>query len=144
MARGALVDRCDRCGALLVKMTHEQHAAVEAVYEDMAWQVEWKNADGELIMLPPWQWHQLMLFAFAKEKGWNPILVPALDGDGLVMLVRARQSRLTKRQGSELIEFAKAWATQKGASIREWDEDGNLTAGQEPSRWWLDLERIAA
>ncbi len=129
---GSLVDRCDRCGALLVKMQADQHAAVEAVYEDISGQLEWPNADGEMVRMQPWQWHQLMLFAFAKEKGWNPVLVPALDGQGMVMLVRARQSRLTRRQGSELIEFAKAWATERGVHLREWDEDGNLIS--EPMR----------
>lgn len=128
--RGALVDRCDRCGALLVRMRQDQHAAVEAVYEDLAWQVDHPKVPG--MRLEPWQWHQLMLFAFAKEKGWNPQLVPSLDGDGLVMLVRNKQSRLTKRQGSELIEFAKSSAIEYGAVLREWDEHGNLIAGERP------------
>lgn len=128
--RGYLVDRCDRCGALLVRMRPEQHAAVEAVYEDLAWQVDHPRMPG--VKLEPWQWHQLMLFAFAKEKGWNPILMPSLDGAGMVMMVRHKQSRLTKGHGSELIEFAKAWATDHGAVVREWDEDGNLIAGRPP------------
>lgn len=130
--RGALIDRCDRCGALLVRMRPDQHAAVEAVYEDLAWQVDHPHVNG--LRLEPWQWHQLMLFAFAKEKGWDPVLVPSLDGDGLVMLVRNKQSRLTKRQGSDLIEFAKAWAVTHGAVVREWDEDGNLICGTQPMR----------
>lgn len=121
--RGALVDRCDRCGHLLVKMTNAQHAAVEAVYEDLAEQRDWPIGSGR--MLEAWQWHQLVLYAFAKEKGWNPVLLPALDGDGLVMVARTKQSRLTKAQGSELIEFAKAWATNHGVVVREW-EDGRL------------------
>jgi len=130
--RGALVDRCDRCGALLVRMRPDQHAAVEAVYEDLAWQVDHPRVPG--LRLEPWQWHQLMLFAFAKEKGWDPVLVPSLDGDGLVMLVRTRQSRLTKRQGSELIEFVKSSAIEFGAVVREWDENGNLIVGSPPLR----------
>lgn len=128
--RGALVDRCDRCGALLVRMRPDQHAAVEAVYEDLSWQVDHPQVPG--LKLEPWQWHQLMLFAFAKEKGWNPVLMPSLDGAGLVLLIRNKQSRLTKRQGSELIEFAKAFAVENGAVLREWDEYGHLVAGQPP------------
>ncbi len=130
--RGSLVDRCDRCGALLVRMRPDQHAAVEAVYEDLSWQVDHPKVPG--LKMQAWQWHQLMLFAFAKEKGWDPVLVPSLDGDGLVMLVRHRQSRLTKRQGSELIEFVKSEAIGYGAVLREWDEEGNLVAGQPPLR----------
>lgn len=118
--RGALVDRCDRCGHLLVKMHQGQHAAVEAVYEDLAAQRDWPVGSGT--MLEPWQWHQLIVFAFAKEQGWNPVLLPSLDGDGLVMVTRTKQSRLTKRQGSELIEFAKAWAANNGVQVREWGE----------------------
>lgn len=113
--KGALVDRCDRCGAVLVKMKHGQHGAVEAVYEDLASQRDWPIGSGN--MLDAWQWHQLMLFAFAREQGWNPVLLPSLDGDGLVMTTRVKQSRLTKRQGSELIDFAKAWAAQNGVRL---------------------------
>lgn len=122
--RGALVDRCDRCGHLLVKMRPDQHAAVEAVYEDLATFRDWPRGSG--CYLTAWQWHQLVLFAFAKEMGWDPALAPALDGSGLVMVMRQKQSRLTKRQGSDLIEWAKAWALTHGVQVREWDEDGNL------------------
>lgn len=112
-------------------MRPDQHAAVESVYEDLSWQVDHPQVPG--MKLETWQWHQLMMFAFAKEKGWDPVLVPSLDGAGLVMLVRNRQSRLTKRQGSELIEFAKSWAIEHGAEVREW-EDGKMVAGREPMR----------
>lgn len=124
MSRGSLVDRCHRCNALLVKMTPEQHGAMQAVYEDLAAFRDWPIRSGQ--MLDAWQWHQLVLFAFAKEMGWDPVLAPALDGSGLVLVMRQKQSRLTKRQGSELIEWAKAWATNHGVQVREWDEDGNL------------------
>ena len=132
MARGSLVDRCDRCGALLVKMTHEQHAAVEAVYEDMAWQLDFPAATGN--MLSASEWHQVMVGSYAQYKGWNPRILPTIDGQGLVVVMRQKQSRLTKAQGSELIEFCKAYAVKRGAVIREWDDDGNLIAGQQPPR----------
>lgn len=123
-ARGSLVDRCDRCGHLLVRMTPTQHGAMQALYEDLAAQRDWPVGSGQ--MISTWQWHQLVLFAFAKEQGWNPVLLPALDGEGLILVTRQKQSRLTKAQGSELIEFAKAWATEHGVVVREWDEEGNL------------------
>lgn len=125
--RGALVDRCDRCSALLVKMRDEQHGAMQAVYEDLAAQRDWPIGSGQL--LDAWQWHQLVMFAFAVEQGWDPKLLPALDGRGLVLTTRQKQSRLTKRQGAELIEFAKAWATEHDVEVREWDEDGNQISG---------------
>lgn len=122
--RGALVDRCDQCGHLLMPMRPRQHAAVQAVYEDLSAQVDLPEGSGN--MLDADDWHQVMVHAFAKEMGWEPKLLPALDGQGTVLRIRTKQSRLTKRQGSDLIEFCKAYATGRGAVLREWDEDGNL------------------
>lgn len=105
-------------------MTPRQHAAVQAVYEDLSAQLDLPEGSGN--MLDADDWHQVMVHAFAKEMGWEPKLLPSLDGHGTVLRIRTKQSRLTKRQGSELIEFCKAYATGRGAVVREWDEDGNL------------------
>lgn len=129
--RGALVDRCDACGRLLVRMTPAQHAAVEAVYEDLAAQLDFPEDSGR--MWDAWGWHQIMVGLFAEENGWQPTMVPTPKG-GMLPIVRTKQSRLTKRQGSELIEFAKAYGANRGAVIREWDQDGNLIPGTEPMR----------
>lgn len=102
---------------MLVKMKHDQHAAVEMVYLELAEQLDWPVGSG--IKRTAWQWHQLMLAAFAEEQGWQPEFLPALVGGGLVMTTRTKQSRLTKRQGSELIEFAKSWAIDNGVVLRE-------------------------
>lgn len=121
--RGTLVDRCDQCGAFLRKMTPEQHAAVEAVYEDLSWQVDFPKDSGQ--MWDQFGWHQIMVGLFAEENGWQPKFVPTPSG-GMIPVLRTKQSRLTKKQGSELIEFAKAYAAERGAVVREWDEQGNL------------------
>ena len=110
-----------------MKMHHVQHAIVQAVYEDIAVQLDFPEGSGE--MLSPDEWHQVLVDAYSKEKGWTSRMVPALDGNGYVMLMRTKQSRLTKRQGDELIEFARAYATGRCAVLREWDQDGNLIAG---------------
>jgi len=115
--RGTLVDRCDRCGAYLHPMTAEQHAAVEMVYLELAHQLDWPRGSG--IKRSPWEWHQLMLGAFAEEQGWKPTFLPSLTGGGFTMVTRTKQSRLTKRQASELIEFAKAWAVNNGVELHE-------------------------
>lgn len=115
--RGTLVDRCDRCGTLLVRMTAGQHSAVEAVYDELAKQRDWPRGSGQY--LTPWEWHQLMVAAYAREKGWNIKILPAVDGKGIDIVHRQKQSRLTKSQGSELIEFTKAWAIENGVELHE-------------------------
>lgn len=98
-------------------MTAEQHAAVEMVYVELSNQVDWPRGSG--IKRTPWQWHQIIVAAFAEEQGWTPEYLPSLRGGGFVMATRTKQSRLTKRQGSELIDFAKATAIDLGAQLRE-------------------------
>jgi hypothetical protein len=127
--RGTLVDRCDRCGAVLRRMEQAQHAAVESVYEDLACQLDYPPESGQ--MWDTWSWHQIMIGLFAEEQGWElPKFVPTPRG-AVIPVMRQKQSRLTKRQGSDLIEFAKAYGLNRGAVVREWDEQGNLIAGGE-------------
>lgn len=136
--RGTLVDRCDRCNAVLRPMEQRQHAAVEAVYEDLEHQLDYPPRSGQ--MWDSWAWHQIMLGLFAEEQGWElPKFVPSPKGAPIAVM-RQKQSRLTKRQGADLIEFAKAYGSGRGAHIREWDEDGNLISGE----WPHALERAAA
>ena len=113
--RAALVDRCDRCGAVLRAMRPDQHAAVEAVYAELAEQLDWPIGSG--IKRTPWQWHQLMVGAFAEEHGWQPEFLPSLTGRGFTMVVRQKQSRLTDKQGSDLKHFARAWAIERGVKL---------------------------
>lgn len=120
MRAGVLVDRCDRCAAVLVKMTPAQHAAVEAVYEDLAGQLDYPPDSGR--RWDAWGWHQIMVGLFAEEMGWQPTYVPTPNG-GLIPIVRTKQSRLTKRQGSELIEFAKSYAIGRGATLRDFERE---------------------
>ena len=98
-------------------MTPEQHAAVEAVYKDIAAQLDWPLGSG--IKRTPWIWHQLMIAAFAEEKGWIPEFLPSLSGGGFTMTTRQKQSRLTVRQGAELKHFARAWAIDRGVTLHE-------------------------
>jgi hypothetical protein len=118
-------------------MTAEQHSAVEAVYEDLACQLDYPPNSGQ--MWDSWSWHQIMIGLFAEEQGWElPKFVPTPKGVPIPVM-RQKQSRLTKRQGSDLIEFAKAYGGNRGAVIREWDEAGNLIDGTNPA----DLRRAA-
>lgn len=98
-------------------MTAEQHAVVEIVYTALAKQLDWPRGSGTKHS-QRW-WHEMMLAAFAEEQGWKPEYFPSLTGGGFVMVTRSKQSRLTKRQGSELIEFARAWAIEQGVVLTE-------------------------
>lgn len=112
-------------------MEHRQHAAVEAVYEDVSTQLDYPPGSGE--MWDAWSWHQIMLGLFAEAQGWPlPRFVPSESG-APIPVMRQKQSRLTKRQGADLIEFAKAYAITRGADLREWDEDGNLIQRARPN-----------
>jgi hypothetical protein len=105
-------------------MEQRQHAAVEAVYEDIAGQLDYPPDSGE--RWDAWSWHQIMIGLFAEAQGWPlPRFVPSESG-APIPVMRQKQSRLTKRQGADLIEFAKAYAINRGAEVREWDEDGKL------------------
>ena len=90
--RGALVDRCDRCGHLLVKMTQAQHAAVEAVYEDMAEQLDYPPTSGQ--MLTSFEWHQVMVASYAEYKGWKPKMLPTTESGELVPVMRQMLSKV--------------------------------------------------
>lgn len=121
-ARGFLVDRCDRCSALLVRMNPGQHAAVEEVYEALAQQLDWPIGSG--MKWSAWDWHQMIMGGFVKAMGWGDVkFAPCLSGQGLIALNRQKQSRLTKRQGSELIEYAKAWAIEHDVILPVHEEE---------------------
>jgi len=121
LPRGSLVDHCDVCGAWLRPMTPEQHSAAEMIYTELAAQLDWPRGSGE--KRDKWWWHQMMLGAYAEEKGWAPQFFPSLTGRGFTMTTRQKQSRLSKKQGSELIEFAAAWAVDNGVVLREREEE---------------------
>lgn len=98
-------------------MTAEQHSAVEMVYIDLAAQADYPPGSGK--RWDQWGWHQIMLGLFCEENGWDlPKFVPTPKG-GVIPVIRQKQSRLTKRHGSELIEFAKAWAIDHGVHLHE-------------------------
>jgi hypothetical protein len=105
---------------MLVKMQHVQHAIVQAVYEDLSQQCDYPPGSGQ--MLEPGEWHQVMLNGFAKEMGWTSKYLPSLDGRELVPVMRTKQSRLTRKQGDELIEFCRAYAVGRGAVLREFEK----------------------
>jgi hypothetical protein len=59
------------------------------------------------------QWKRLLVAAWMKVKGQEPLYVQALDGEGMEPLYR-RTSTLTKEEMSDLIEYVKAWRAMEG------------------------------
>lgn len=102
-------------------MTPDQHAAVEAVYAELAEQLDWPRGSG--VKRTAWQWHQLMVGAFAEEQGWKPEFLPSLNGNGFTMTTRQKQSRLTRRQAQELKHFTRAWALENGVVLKMPEHD---------------------
>ena len=116
-SRGLLVDRCDRCGAWLRPMRPDQHAAVEAVYGELAQQADYPPGSGQ--RWDPWSWHQIMLGLFAEEQGWAlPMFVPTPKGS-VIPVMRMKQSRLTAQQGQDLKHFVRAWAIEHDVQLRD-------------------------
>lgn len=102
-------------------MTPEQHAAVEAVYQDLSGQLDWPRGSGN--KLTPWEWHQMVVAGYARYKRWHVKLLPAIDGAGMEPVYRQKQSRLTVKHGAELKHFARAWAIDNGVTLTEYERE---------------------
>lgn len=120
--RGALVDRCWKCGTLLRRASPEQHAALEMALQDIAAQKDWPKGSGKLHG-PSWWW-QLIIAAFDRLKKVECELVPAIDGVGFdgngMDFVRGERRRrsLNNVEISEIIEYTNAWAAEHGVKRR--------------------------
>lgn len=111
--RGALVDKCPRCGAWLRPRTEEQNAKLHALLQDIAGQVKWA---GQVLDLEDWK--RLLTAAWGRANQEHVRIFPSLDGAGMDVLYR-RTSRMTKQEMSELIEYATAWAVSNGVELHE-------------------------
>lgn len=125
--RGALIDKCWRCGQWLHRASAEQHAALQAVLEDIALQVQWPPKSGELIGVS--RWWQLIVASYDRLNKETAELMPAIDGVGFdgngFDFVRGerRRRRLNSREISEIIEFARSWgANEHGVKFREFEK----------------------
>lgn len=84
----------------------EQNAKLHAVLTDIADQVIWMGKK-----LPMEVWKRLCMAAWLRERGEQPTLIPALDGNGFDVIFE-RTSKLTVRQCSELLEWCLAFGTE--------------------------------
>lgn len=124
--RGAMVDRCGRCGHWLRRASGPQHGALNAVLEDISTQLQWPPGSGKL--RGPKKWWPLIVAAYDRLKGFETEIVLAIDGIGFdgSGLDFVRDERLRRAvesvEISEIIEFTRAWAIDRGVKLREFEK----------------------
>lgn len=119
--RGALVDKCPRCGATLRLRSVEKNAHLHATLSEISKQLDWPRGTGQILDVE--QWKRLMVAAFERERGRQVAVYPAIDGHGVDVVYR-RTSRMTQEEIRELIHFAEAWAIDQGVKLKELEPQG--------------------
>lgn len=89
----------------------DQNALLHDALSDIAAQVEWK---GQRFTLDTWK--RLCMASWLRERGGQPELIPALDGNGFDV-VYERTSKLTVAQMSEFLEWITAFGTENGVTF---------------------------
>lgn len=119
-SRGYLVDRCPRCQAWMRRASPQQHAALQAVLEDIAKGLKWSGQ-----YVGPSSWWELIIAAFDRLQKGEAVLLPAIDGLGFdgngFDFVRGprRRRQLNNQEIGEIIEYSRAFAIDKGVKLRE-------------------------
>jgi hypothetical protein len=90
----------------------EQNALLHAALTDISQQVEWmgKKLSVEI-------WKRLCMAAWLREKKEQPMLIPALDGNGFDVVFE-KTSKLSTTQCSELVEWCFAFGAEHGVKFR--------------------------
>jgi hypothetical protein len=116
--RGYLVDRCPRCSAWMPRATPEQHAALQMLLVDISLAQDWPPGSGKLH--GPSVWWELIVAAYDRLQKREAELLPAIDGEGFdgngLDFARGprRRRRLNIAEIGEIIEYASAWAAERG------------------------------
>lgn len=90
-----------------------QNAYLHAALTDIAEQVEWHGKKLSVLI-----WKRLTMAAWLREKGEQPELIPALDGNGFDVVFE-HSSQLTIPEMAEYLEWVKCFAAQNGVTFRE-------------------------
>lgn len=93
-----------------------QNACLHAALSDLARQAEWKGQK-----LSAGVWKRLCVASWMRERGQNPMMVPALDGQGFDIIYE-RTSKLSVRECSELTEWVYALGSELGVRFTTKDE----------------------
>ena len=89
----------------------DQNALLHDALTDIAKQVEWK---GKRFTVDVWK--RLCMASWIRERGGQPELIPALDGNGFDVIYE-RTSKLTVAQMSEFLEWVTAFGAQSGVTF---------------------------
>lgn len=85
-----------------------QNACLHAAISDLAKQARWKDQK-----LPAGVWKRLCVAAWMRENGHNPMMVPALDGQGFDIIYE-RTSKLSVRDCASLTDWVYALGSELG------------------------------
>jgi hypothetical protein len=91
----------------------EQNALLHAALTDIANQTEWM---GRKLSVEVWK--RLCMASWLREKGEQPMLIPALDGNGFDVIFE-KTSKLSVAQCSELLEWCFAFGAEHNVKFRD-------------------------
>ena len=91
----------------------EQNRLLHAAIADIAEQVEWM---GQKFTVEVWK--RLCVASWLREKKEQPMLIPALDGNGFDVIFE-KTSKLSKTQCSELLEWCFAFGVEHDVKFRQ-------------------------
>ena len=91
----------------------EQNRLLHAALTDISQQVEWKGQKFTVEI-----WKRLCVAAWLREKKEQPMLIPALDGNGFDVIFE-RTSKLSNTQCSELLEWCFAFGADHEVKFRD-------------------------
>ncbi|MEP6587159.1 MAG: recombination protein NinB [Polaromonas sp.] len=91
----------------------EQNALLHAALTDISQQVEWMGKKFSVEI-----WKRLCMASWLREKREQPMLIPALDGNGFDIIFE-RTSKLSTTQCSELVEWCFAFGVEHEVKFRD-------------------------
>ena len=90
----------------------EQNRLLHAALTDISQQVEWM---GKKLSVEVWK--RLCMASWLREKKEQPMLIPALDGNGFDVIFE-KTSKLSAAQCSELVEWCFAFGAEHEVKFR--------------------------
>ena len=89
-----------------------QNSKLHAMLSDIAKQVIYKGMKFNIVV-----WKRLLMASFIREIGGEPILVPALDGNG-IDIIYEKTSKLGVKKMADFIEFVYAFGAENNVKFK--------------------------